>query len=140
MKNRVVNKRNPKISRFLYWTPRVASILLILFLSLFSLDVFESASNFGEILIGLLMHNIPSLILLIILYFSWRHELVGTIAFTLAGVIYIILVLASILLNPPYQWFMLFWTLIIAGPAFIIGYLFFLNWKKRKNNRKKETK
>mgnify|MGYP002070012838 CR=1 FL=1 len=29
-----------KVSRFLYWTPRILSILFILFLAMFSLDIF----------------------------------------------------------------------------------------------------
>jgi len=76
------------ISKFVYWTPRVLAIIFVLFLALFSLDVFDSASSFSEILIGLFMHNIPAMILLVVLIISWKHELVGAIVFILAGLLY----------------------------------------------------
>lgn len=51
-----------KINRFVYWLPRILSIIFILFLSLFSLDVISPELSFWEILVGLFMHNIPQLI------------------------------------------------------------------------------
>ena len=39
-----------KINKFIYWIPRILAILLILFLMIFSLDVFEpELSNNDEI-------------------------------------------------------------------------------------------
>jgi signal transduction histidine kinase len=73
------------------------------------------------------MHNIPSLILLIVLIISWKHEIVGGIAFILAGLLYIILLMMN-----PFEWYMLSWSLIIAGPAFLIGILFTVGWFKKK--------
>ena len=58
-----------KVNKFIFWTPRILAILFILFLAMFSLDVFESASGFGEILVGLFIHNIPAMILLVVLRF-----------------------------------------------------------------------
>lgn len=74
------------------------------------------------------MHNIPVFILIIILWISWKHELVGTIAFALAGLLYIIILLT----RPTFEWYMLFWTLPISAPAFVIAYLFYLNYKNKK--------
>lgn len=54
-----------KISGSIYWTPRILAIALILFLMLFSLDVISSESSLKEIAIGLLIHNLPALVLLI---------------------------------------------------------------------------
>jgi hypothetical protein len=44
--------------------------------------------------------------------------------------LYIILLMTS----SNFEWFMIFWSLIISGPAFLIAYLFWKNWiwKKRK--------
>jgi hypothetical protein len=39
----------------------------------------------------------------------------------------------TILLMNPFEWYMLSWSLIIAGPAFLVGILFFINWFKKKN-------
>ena len=96
---------------------------------MFSLDVFDSASSLGDILIGLFMHNIPVFILLIVLLISWKHEIIGGIAFIFAGLLYIF----TLLMNPQLEWYMLSWSLIIAGPAFLIGILWLLNWRKKKD-------
>jgi len=118
-----------RVSKFIYWTPRGLSIMFILFLVLFSLDVFELKLGFWQTIVGLLMHNIPAFILLAVLLISWKYEIVGGIAFTLAGVLYIIMLMMS-----PFEWYMISWSLIIAGPAFFIGILFFINWFKKENN------
>lgn len=120
------------ISKFIYWAPRILSILFILFLTLFSLDIFDLKLGFWGTILGLFMHNIPSLILLIILIISWKREIVGGIVFILAGMLYIAILLRTILMNPPPQWYMLAWSITIAGPAFLIGILFLVNWFKKK--------
>jgi len=35
------NKINKKVPKWMYWTPRIASIVMLLFLAIFSFDVFE---------------------------------------------------------------------------------------------------
>ncbi|MBI4708607.1 MAG: hypothetical protein HY764_00125 [Candidatus Portnoybacteria bacterium] len=115
------------VSKFVFWTPRILSIIFILFLALFSLDVFESESGFWQIMLGLFIHNIPALALLAVLLISWKYEIVGGIAFILAGLIYIVL-----LMRNPFEWYMIAWALQIAGPAFFIGILFILGWKKKR--------
>jgi len=121
-------KKKQKISRVLYWTPRILSILFLLFLVLFSLDVFDSCSSFLSCALGLLMHNIPVFILAIILWISWKREWIAGIIFIFAGLLYIYLTL----FRNNFQWYYLSWSFIIAGPAILIGVLFFLNWKRRK--------
>lgn len=116
-----------KIGKFIFWTPRVLSIVFILFLAVFSLDVISSELSTGQIIIGLFMHNIPSLILLIVLIISWRYEIVGGIVFILFGFMYVIMTAQSV------PWYIaLSRSLIIAGPAFLIGILFIINWLKKK--------
>jgi len=119
-----------KVTKFIYWTPRVLSILFIIFLSLMSLDVFSPEASAGEIIIGLFMHNIPALILLIALIISWKYkyEIVGGVVFLFAGILYIVFAARSDI-----SWLMvLVWSLQIAGPAFLVGILFMINWFKRK--------
>ncbi len=104
-----------KINKYLYWAPRILSIMFILFLMLFSLDIFDMELDFWGTALGLFMHNIPALFLLVILIISWKYEIVGGIIFTLAGTLYIARLLMTILRTPPPQWFMLFCSLPIAG-------------------------
>ena len=123
-----------KTSRLLYWTPRVLSILFICFLTMFSLDVFEPGRSAGEIAIGLLMHNIPSIILTILLVISWKKEIVGALGYFGAGLFYAGLVIKQVS-NSDLPWYdAITRSLVIAGPAIIIGILFLINWRKRKEN------
>lgn len=118
-----------KVSNFVYWTPRVLSIIFICFLALFSLDVISSELNIWQIIAGLFMHNIPAFVLIIVLIISWKHEVVGGVIFLLAGLFYIFLTITRATL----EWYIvLSWSLIIAGPAFLIGILFLINWFKKR--------
>lgn len=125
-------KSKNKKDKFIYWTPRIFSIIFILFLALFSLDVFEMNLGFWGTMGGLLIHNLPSIILSIILIISWNYEIVGGITFIFAGLLYIFS-----LLFKPFEWYMILWCIQIAGPAFFIGILFLLGWFKKKKNRNK---
>lgn len=122
-----------KPNKFIYWTPRILSILFIFFLALMSLDVFEGENNLSNILLGLFIHNIPAIILLVILIISWRKEIVGGIAFILSGVLYSILILKNII-STGFEWYYLSWILQISGIAFLIGILFLICWFKKKKN------
>ena len=123
-------KKKKSISKPPYWTPRILSIIFLLFLALFSLDVFEPGLSAKRIALGLFMHNLPVLILAILLIIAWKHELVGAVTFFLAGLAYILLLVTG----NNFEWFMLSWALIISGPAFLIGFLFLINWKRKKNS------
>ncbi len=122
-----------KINKFIYWTPRILSIIFILFLAMFSLDVFDMKLGFWETLLGLFMHNIPVFILLAVLLISWKREIVGGIAFILAGLLYVAIMMINMFRNP-FEWYMVSWNIIVAGPAFLIGILFVINWLKKRNN------
>lgn len=121
-----------KINKFIYWIPRVLSILFILFLTVFSLDVFETGLSAGQIALGLFIHNIPVFILLAVLIISWKREIVGGIVFILAGLLYSGLSIFRYLFSGPTEWYMLAWSATIAGPAFLIGILFIVGWVKKR--------
>ncbi|MBS3151367.1 hypothetical protein J4443_03245 [Candidatus Woesearchaeota archaeon] len=123
-----------KISKFVYWTPRILSIIFIFFLALMSLDVFSAELSFWETVVGLFMHNIPAMILLIVLIISWKHEIVGGIGFVLAGILYIAWVLTNII-TEGFEWYYLLWILQISGIAFFIGIMFLAGWFKKKKIR-----
>lgn len=131
---RKVVEMSVKVGKFVFWAPRILSILFILFLALFSLDVIEPGRSIGEIIIGLIMHNIPVFVLIGLLVIAWKHELVGAVTFISAGLLYSG-VTVSRALQSEIPWYLsIFWSLTIAGPAFLVGILFLLNWqiKRRK--------
>ena len=106
-------------------------MLFILFLALMSLDVISSELSFWQILIGLFMHNVPVFILLIVLWISWKHEIVGGIVFILAGILYTAMILMNII-TAGFEWYYLLWVLQISGIAFFIGIMFLVGWFKKK--------
>jgi hypothetical protein len=117
-----MKKNNNKL---LFWTPRILGIIFVIFLMMFSLDVIKPGLTLWQILVGLFKHNIPALILLFALIISWKREIVGGIVFILAGLFYILM----LTMNPKFEWYMLSWSATIAGPAFLVGFLFIINWK-----------
>ena len=102
-----------------FWTPRVICILFALFLVIFSFDVFGGNRSAWETALALLMHNLPTIGLFIMLYFAWRREWIGTVVCTGLGVLYIV-----------WGWgrFDLSVYFFIAGPLFLLGILFLVNW------------
>ena len=122
-----------KINKFIYWTPRVLSILLALFLVIFSFDVLDEGYGFWVTVLRLLLHNIPSFVLLGITIISWKYEIVGGIAFILAGIAHMAFSIIRETIDP---WYVaLAFSLIIDLPAFFIGILFLIGWSKNKKHR-----
>jgi len=121
-----------KAKKILYLSPRILSILYICFLTLFSLDVFEPGMSAGEVALGLFMHNIPSIIMIVLLVIAWRKEIVGAVGYFCAGLLYIGFLIFNAV-NSGLQWqLVISWSIIIAVPALLIGILFFINWEKIK--------
>jgi hypothetical protein len=58
----------PRVSAFVHWTPRILAVVFVALLVLFSLDVISPEASLKEILVGLVMHNIPVFIMIIVLY------------------------------------------------------------------------
>jgi hypothetical protein len=76
---------NRPAKQLLFWTPRILSLLFALFISLFALDVFSEGHGFWKTLLALLMHLIPTAVILIVLAISWNREWVGGILFPVCG-------------------------------------------------------
>lgn len=111
---------DPKSEKLIHWAPRIAAILIIFFVSLFSLDVFEMEATPLELLGGFLIHNIPSIVMIILLIFAWRRPVVGFIAFLLAGIFF----LRFVIMGPDFGNFILF-----SGPLLLISALFYADWR-----------
>ena len=120
---RLGGTRNLSTSKkLLYWTPRALCIVFIILTSLFALDVFGESKGIWETILALLMHLIPTFILIAILVITWRRELIGGILFSVLGFTYIINMWGQ---------FPLMTYIVVAGPLIITGILFLLNWKYR---------
>jgi hypothetical protein len=108
--------------KFLYWSPRILSLLFVVFLSLFSLDVFNEYQGLA-MLPALFMHLLLPIILLLAIIAAWKWDLVGAIVF-LAFALYYVWMVGF---NRHWSWYV-----TISGPAIIIGYLFLLNGLQKK--------
>lgn len=100
------------------WIPRVLTIFAILFMMMFSIDVFEGNGSLGMKLVGFLIHNIPAFLLTAVLVLSWKYELA-------AGILFIVFAIAGSIVfrgfsgNPG--------SLIVVGPFLIIGLMFIMH-------------
>jgi len=106
---------NPKIKNIIKWTPRVLTTLYLIFISLFALDSFEENKPFFQLILGFIIHLIPSLILIGILWISWKKE-------KLSGIIFIVLAVIFTFFFHTYK--SLESLLIITLPLLIIGCLY----------------
>lgn len=106
------------MSKFLKYTPRILTIVFILFISLFALDSFGGENPFLEQIIGFLIHLIPSYFLIAVLILAWKKPQIAGVIFLGLGAVF------TIFFNT-YEDLINF--LLISGPAFLIGILFLFN-------------
>ncbi len=113
---------NTTTKRFLFWTPRVVCLLFAAFISMFALDVFDETRGLWQTMRALVIHLIPTWLLLLILWVSWRREWVAGLLFPALGALYIIAF-----------WGRFAWSAyaILSGSLFLLGALFLLGWKYR---------
>jgi len=111
---------SPRLAKVIHWAPRVAAILIIFFVSLFSLDVFEMEATPLELLGAFIMHSLPSIFLIVVLVFAWRRPVVGFVAFLIAGLFFLRFVIFG---------FDLGHFLLFSGPLLLISGLFYADWR-----------
>ena len=112
---------SPRLAKFIHWAPRIAAMLIIFFMSLFSLDVFGMGASALEVLGAFLIHNIPSLLMLILLALAWKRPVVGFAAFLIAGVAFALLFVRDFYALPN--------LLLFVLPILLIASLFYADWK-----------
>lgn len=100
--------------RILVIAARTVAILGIGFISLFALDVFEPGRPPLDIAIALVMHLIPSFVLVFMLLVAWRWPLAG-------GVLYLAIAAVPFFIGSAQP---LATNAILAGPFALAGALF----------------
>jgi len=111
-----------RMTRLVYLIPRIAGIIIAIFISLFALDVFEMGGTIWQKISGFIIHAAPALIFGLILFFAWKRPLIGAIVFGLGAVYFLRFILFG-------QFFEFPNFLIFFCPLAAISLLFYLNWK-----------
>ena len=110
------------LSRFLYYTPRIAGILMIVFVALFALDVFGGTESLWRKILAFVIHAAPAIILAILMFFAWRKPVVGFIVFGLAAIAFMRFVIMG-------GDFAAGNFIMFVAPLALISALFWINWK-----------
>lgn len=111
-----------RVAHLLYRTPRAAAVLIITFITLFSLDVFTGEYGFWESMLAFIIHSLPSIVMAILLVLGWRREWLAALVFLLAGLFFMRFVISG-------SWFAIGNLLIFVLPLLMIALLFWLNWR-----------
>lgn len=119
-----INREGKMKKSRLVWIPRAILILLTAFISLFSFDVFEGNASLVEKLLALLIHLIPSFIMVAILLIAWiKPRLGGILCSIFAVTVGILLRVWNVFINKgPVNIFGLVFVIImlITGIMFIV--------------------
>ena len=107
------------LNRMLFWTPRILCILFAIFISIFALDVFGEGFGFWKTILALLIHMIPTAILLVLLLISWKLPWMGSIFFIILAAYYVFMT------GGRQHWSA---YVIISGSLILISLLFMADW------------
>jgi hypothetical protein len=119
-----------KKSKFIF-IPRILVIVFAAFLLLFSFDVFGGTESLGKQILGFIIHSIPSLLMLIVLLFTWKRPKVAGFLFITFGICALIQQISVIVSNQG-GFVSLGLLYLIVLPCFLTGILFFIADKKQR--------
>jgi hypothetical protein len=108
-----------RVRRLVFWVPRIALLAFAAFISLFALDMFGAGYAPLELLLGLLIHLIPTGVLLVAAALAWRHPWVGAIACTGWAAWYLSMTWGQSAVSI---------YALMAGAPLLVGLLFALDW------------
>jgi hypothetical protein len=123
---------SPRLAKLIFWTPRIAGIVIALFVSLFALDVFGMEGSIWEKIGGFIIHAMPSIIMGVFIALAWKRDWLGFAGFTLAAILFL-----RTLLGNPEGW--LGMLLLFSGPMAAIAALFWANWKWKNEPQTDQT-
>ena len=111
----------PPLSKIIYYTPRIAGLLMIVFVSLFALDVFVPGIPFWKQILGFVVHAAPAIILALLMIFAWKRPVIGFVIFGLAAVFFLRFVFNQDFGPGNF--------LMFVSPLALISAMFWINWK-----------
>lgn len=114
---------DPRLAQNLIWTPRIAGVLIVLFIGLFSLDVFGGSASFWDQFLAFLMHSIPAIILAVVVALAWRWPAFGAVAFLIGALFFLIAFGRGDFLQALGR------LLLFSGPMLVIALMFYASWK-----------
>jgi hypothetical protein len=74
------------MKKFLYWAPRILSIAMVAFISIFAFDVFSEGNTGWKLVLALVMHLLPTIVAVIIIIIAWKWEQIGGWFFIALGI------------------------------------------------------
>lgn len=107
------------MKKFLYWAPRILSIVMVCFISIFAFDVFEEDNTFWETAVALFIHLLPSIVAVAIIVVAWKKEQIG-------GWLFVVLAVAIMFLGR----FQLVTILVVSLPLALVGVMFLAHYYK----------
>jgi hypothetical protein len=99
------------------WFPRIMLIIFALYLIIFAYDVFGGPQRFLDKIESFLLHIIPTIVLLLILWLAWKKPM-------WCGFLLILVCFIFTVFYHSYKTLMNF--VIISGAPFLIGILFII--------------
>jgi hypothetical protein len=99
------------------WAPRVVGIGLAVFLALFAADIFMEDRGILGTLVAIMMHLVPSIVVLALVFVGWKHEGLAAVGFVALAILY-----AATMRER------LAWIALVSTPLAIVSALFFYSW------------
>ena len=101
----------------------ILGILYAVALLVFAADVFNDEQNITQTFYDLLLHLLPTAVILLIVFVAYNWPLIGAIIYLVLGLMYIIT-----------GWARMHWSahVLIAGPLLLLSALYITSWKSNK--------
>jgi len=101
----------------------ILGVLYAVALLVFAADVFNDEQNITQTFYDLLLHLLPTAVILLIVFVAYNRPLIGAIIYLVLGLMYIIT-----------GWASMHWSahVLIAGPLFLLSALYITDWKSNK--------
>jgi hypothetical protein len=98
-------------------------VLYAVALLIFAADVFNHEQNIAQTFYDILLHLLPTAVVLLIVVVAYNRPLIGAIIYLVLGLMYIIT-----------GWASMHWSahVLIAGPLFLLSALYITDWKSNK--------
>ena len=98
-------------------------VLYAVALLIFAADVFNHEQNIAQTFYDILLHLLPTAVILLIVFVAYNRPLIGAIIYLVLGLMYIIT-----------GWASMHWSahVLIAGPLLLLSAIYITAWKSIK--------